>query len=108
MLEDAARAGFPAPEKLWHMSPAGIERTFIAHAARAEQDDRRAWMAGYYCAIAFHAPRRFPRKPHLICQTHKTMTEKEMQRVLMAFAAERSSYDVGNAEDTVSGGDGQP
>lgn len=99
-LEAAAQAGFPDPERLWHMSPAAIERAFIAHSVQAVRDDRRAWMAGYYCAFAFHEPRRFPRKPTLIRQISHSMTEKEMQRRLLIFAAERNDYnDVGNTEN---------
>lgn len=108
ILDEAARAGFPDPEKLWHMSPAAIERAIAAHAAQSAREDRMAWMAGYYCAIAFHAPRRFPRKPHLIHQPSRSMTESQMRQALLALAAERSSYDVGDPQNTVSGGNRQP
>jgi len=90
VLEAAARAGFPDPDRLWRMTPAAMERAVSAYGAQAARDDRRAWMAGYYCAIAYHSPGRFPRKPHLVHQTPKIMTEEEMRRTMMAFAAERS------------------
>lgn len=106
VLDSAAAAGYPDPDSLWHMTPAAMSRAIAAHGAQAARDDRRAWMAGYYFAIAAHAPRRFPQRPCLIRQAPQPMTEEQMRQVLMGFAAERSSiHDPGNPQNTVSGGD---
>lgn len=104
VLESAASAGFPNPDGLWRMTLSEMQRALEAHAEsrriQAEQEDRVAWMTGYYAAIAWHAPRRYPRQPRLVRRGWKPMTEEQMRHALMAFAAERSDrYDFGDAED---------
>ena len=104
IMEEAARQGYPQVEGLWQMTMWEVEQALTAFAANrqaeAERDDRLAWMTGYYCAVACHAPRRYPPRPHLIRQARKAMTEAQMKRVLMAVAAgRRNKDDVGNAKD---------
>lgn len=110
IIAEAARQGFPDADRLWGMSLAEAERTLEAHAARRrarfERDERLAWMAGYYFAIAAHAPRRYPRRSGTVFRAAgaaRAMTEAQMKDALFALAAERAGeeaeYDAGNAED---------
>ena len=110
LLEEAARAGFDDPARLLSMGLRDAELALTAHAARLrlqrERDERLAWMAGYYAAIAVHAPRRYPRRSGTAFRAMTgPMTEEQMKAALLGFAAghtdgsERSGYDAGDAED---------
>lgn len=104
IVDAAAQAGFSEVDRLWRLSLADAEHVLTAFAAsrRAamERDDRAAWMTGYYCAIAQHAPRKYPRRPRLIRNAPAPMTEAQMKRALMTFASERRNEDdIGNVEN---------
>ena len=105
LVESAVRQGFPGAHALWDMSPReaalALEGFAAARRAEAARDERLAWMAGYYCAVAFHAPKRYPARSGETFRTPGApMTEAQMKAVLLAFAAERSMRDdIGNLED---------
>ncbi len=107
MIEGAAREGFPDAGRLWRLSLREAELELTAFAARrraeAERDERLAWMAGYYAAIAVHAPRRYPRRSGTAFHARvapEPMTEAQMKRVLEALAAERARDGRSENHDT--------
>lgn len=98
VIEAAAARGFPDAGGLWGMSLREAELALTAYAARQralrERDERLAWMAGYYAAVAVHAPRRYPRRSGGVfrqVQAPGAMTEAQMKRALLAL--------VGGAEE---------
>ena len=105
IVDDAARRGFTDAGRLWRMTPREAELAlegFIARRRDAEaRDERLAWMAGYYCALAVHAPRRYPRRSGETFHVHgMAMTDAQMKDALRAFAAgRRMCDDIGNAEN---------
>ena len=90
MIAAAARQGIGAPRDLWHMTPTELElaaEAWRAAQARAlERADALAWLAGGYAALGVRAPRRYPRRPNGVRQA-RTMTDEEMKRAALAFAA---------------------
>ena len=111
LIDAAARQGFPDADRLWHMGLSEAARALEARAAerraQAGRDERLAWMAGYYAAVAVHAPGKYPRRSGTAFRAAahaQPMTETQMKAALMAFAAERtdeggSEDDTGDAED---------
>ena len=105
VLRRAAETGFEAPERLWRMTPGEAALALKAHAARLrlrrEEDERLAWMTGYYCAVAFHSPRRYPRRSGTAFSPVgcAAADEAQMKALLKAMAARRNDYDAGYAED---------
>lgn len=109
VIADAARQGFPDAGRLWRMSLSEAARALEGYAAarRAQdaRDERLAWMAGYYAALAVHAPGRYPRRSGTAFHAvGAAMTEAQMKDALLAFAAgqarkEGFSDDTGDAED---------
>ena len=55
-----------------------------------EGRDTLAWMIGHYSAWAYHDPKKYPDKPHLITKgTHvpdEVMPEETMKAILTGFA----------------------
>ena len=55
-----------------------------------EGRDTLAWMIGHYAAWAYHDPKKYPDKPHLITKgTHipdEPMPEETMKAILTGFA----------------------
>ena len=74
-----------------------------ARRAGAARDERLAWMTGYYCALAWHAPRRYPVRPGITffpARQEDAMSEAAMKAALMEMARERRTQDdAGDAED---------
>lgn len=93
LVENAAAAGMDRPWELLHLSPNEIRLQMQAHCARAEshrQDmDLLAWLVGRYVLAAFHAPRRYPRRPDGFLQPRRAMNDEEMKRVFCALAQQR-------------------
>ena len=93
IIEGAARQGYPGADGLWRMSLAEAARALegfaAARRAQLERDERLAWMAGYYAAVAVHAPRRYPRQSGTAFRRtgpRPPMTEAQMKRALLALA----------------------
>ena len=104
LIGDAARQGFPGADRLWDMGLRQARLELEAFAARrraeAERDERAAWMAGYYAAIAVHAPRRYPRRSGTAFRfsgAPRPMSEAQMKEALAALAAAMGEADRDDA-----------
>lgn len=79
------------------MTPVEIEWALAAFAAgerrKMEQLDAAAWMAGRYAAFAWHAPRRFPKRPDCVRRRPVEMTDEEMKRVLVGLAGRKGAVE---------------
>ena len=93
LVENAAAAGVDQPWALLKLSPMEIRLQLRAHCARMERQqqgtDLLAWMTGRYVLAAFHAPRRYPRRPEFFLTRHSAMSDEEMKRVFCALAQQR-------------------
>lgn len=109
MVDRAAEAGLEQPSRLWRMTPREIEWELDAFAARERRRvarmDELAWLAGRYAAVAWHAPRRYPRRPDAVAHPRAPMTDAEMKRALLRFArrAARPEFPKGGAADRMEG-----
>lgn len=90
LLRSAAEAGVPEAWRLTGCTPREIEMQFraIAAARQAELErlDLLAWLAGSYMMAAFHAPKRYPRRPKGLRRPMREMTDGQMKRVFCAMA----------------------
>lgn len=102
MIAQAAQAGVGAERDLWRMTAAELERAIAAHRARQAREleliDLLSWLAGSYAAVGTHAPKRYPKRPNGL-KHRKNMTDEEMKRAAVAFAArhtggERHGHDA--------------
>jgi len=86
----AAEAGAENPAGLFDMTPAEIELTLTALAARErrrmERMDEAAWLIGRYAAIGINAPGRYPRRPDVVRRTGRNMSAEEMKQVFVNMA----------------------
>ena len=105
MIASAAEVGVGAERELWRMTAAELGRAIAAHRRRQEREleliDLIGWLAGSYAAVGMHAPKRYPKRPNGL-KSRKTMTDDEMKRAAVAFAArhtggERHGNDTGDA-----------
>lgn len=101
IIAGAAAQGFPDPGRLWRMTPREIGDALEAFAAErreaAARDERLAWMIGYYCALAVHSPRRYPKRSGVTfhaARARRAMGEEEMKSVLRGLC-----IDSGDVED---------
>jgi len=104
LIDGAARQGFPGADRLWGMGLRQARQELEAFAARrraeTERDERTAWMAGYYAAIAIHAPRRYPRRSGTAFRFSgppRLMSEAQMKDALAALAAAMGEADCDDA-----------
>ena len=90
MIEEAARQGVGPPRALWRMTPRELELALEAERRRQaralEWADALAWLTGGYAALGVRAPRRYPRRPSGAGE-RRTMTDEEMKRAALEFAA---------------------
>lgn len=93
LVENAAAAGMDKPWELLNLSPREIQLQLRAHCARMEMLRQNtgllAWLTGRYVLAAFHAPRRYPRRPDGFTQVRRAMNDEEMKRVFCALAQQR-------------------
>lgn len=92
VVQRAAEAGFPNPSRLFTMTPREIEWTLTAFAAQQRMEmerlDAAAWLIGRYCAVGWHAPRRYPKKPDGVRRARPTMSDAEIRAVFEKMAKE--------------------
>lgn len=92
IVRRAAEAGYPDAGRLFSMTPAEIEWALTAFTAaeraKMERLDAAAWLAGRYCAIGWHAPRKYPKRPDGVRRPQPAMSDAEMQAVFMKLAKE--------------------
>ena len=90
MLRSAAEAGVSQAWKLLGCTPRELETEFRALAsarqAQLERMDLLAWLTGSYVMAAFHAPKRYPRRPNCLRRSMRDMTDGQMKRVFCAMA----------------------
>ena len=91
MVETAAQAGMERPWDILALSPAEIELQFRALAAKRqaqlESIDLLAYLAGRYVLMAFHAPKRYPRRPDGISHPPRKMTDKQIKQFFADLSA---------------------
>lgn len=91
MINQAFESGIPGAWAFWHMTPVEINGRLKAHEANIkrerEQEDRSAWMAGFYNARAYHQPKKYPQKPVFSepVQAAEKMTDDDMKAVMAGF-----------------------
>ena len=83
------------PWEILNLSPQEIELQFRAIAAkrRAEMEkiDVLAYLAGRYCLIAFHAPRRYPRRPDGVYHPPEKMTDQQIKQFFADISARKEA-----------------
>lgn len=88
----AAEAGYPDAGRLFAMTPVEIEWELAAFAARErtamERLDTAAWLTGRYCAVGWHAPKRYPRRPDGVRRAPSVMSDEDMKAVFQRLASE--------------------
>ena len=93
MARRAAGAGFDGAAGLFDMTPVEAELALTAFAARQRQAlerlDEAAWLAGWYAAIGWHAPKRYPRRPEGVKRRRAEMSDAEMKDALLGFVRRR-------------------
>ena len=91
LLDSAAGLGIAEPWRLLECTPREIGlRLRAAEAARQaelERIDLLAWLAGCYVRTAYHAPKRYPRRPDGIRRRPAEMTDGQIKQVFAAMAA---------------------
>ena len=107
LIREAARRGFPDAGRLWGMTlreaALALEAFAAARRHQEEANERLAWMAGHYAAIAVHAPRRYPRRSGTAFRAAGApapMDEAGMKAALLALAARRDGPEGGDSHDT--------
>ena len=91
LIASAAQAGVERPWEILDLSPGEIEWFFRSLAARRQAElekiDTLAYLAGSYVLTAFHAPRRYPRRPDAVAHPPKKMTDKQMKQFFADLSA---------------------
>lgn len=92
VVQRAAEAGFPNPGELFALTPKEIEWALTAFAANRRMEmerlDAAAWLIGRYCAVGWHAPRRYPKQPDGVRRARPIMSDAEIKAVFEKMAKE--------------------
>jgi len=56
-----------------------------------ENTDALAYLAGRYVLIAFHAPKRYPRRPDGVSHPPKKMTDQQIKRFFAELSARKEA-----------------
>ena len=81
-LNSPSGCGVPTPAEI-ELELRAFQRGAAADRAHGR---RRAWLAGRYAAIAWHAPRRYPSRPDGVLHPRAPMTDAGMKRVALGLA----------------------
>ena len=79
------------PWEILNLTPGEIELFFRSISAKRQAEmekiDLLAYLTGRYVLTAFHAPRRYPRRPDSLMHPPKKMTDNQMKRFFADLAA---------------------
>ena len=91
LIDSAARAGLERPWEILELTPKEIEWFFRSLSARRQAEmekiDALAFLTGSYVLTAFHAPRRYPRRPDAVAHPPKKMTDDQMKQFFADLSA---------------------
>ena len=83
--------GIERPWEIPELTPKEIEWFFRSIASRRQAEmekiDTLAYLAGSYMLTAFHAPKRYPRRPDAFKHPPKRMTDHQMKQFFADLSA---------------------